>query len=159
MSHERRISATPLPGLSALAVVVLCAASGSAAAQALEYRSAGPALIARDAPSPQGRALFRLRAGTPVEIIVSQDGWARVREPGGSLNWVEQNALSPRRTVIITAERATIRREPQTSASPAFEAVRNVVLELVGPPVLGWARVRHREGLEGFVHASEVWGL
>ena len=159
MNHERRTTAIPSPGRLALAVVVLCAASGSVAAQGIEYRSAGPSLIARDAPSPQGRQLFRLRPGTPVEIIVTQDGWARVREPGGALNWVEQSALSNRRTVMVTAERATIRREPQATASPAFEATRNVVLEVVGPPALGWARVRHGQGLEGYIHASEVWGL
>ena len=159
MNHERRITAIPLPGRSALAVVVLCAASGSVAAQGIDYRSAGPSLITRDAPSPQGRQLFRLRPGTPVEIIVTQDGWARVREPSGALNWVEQSALSNRRTVIVTAERATIRREPQSTAAPAFEATRNVVLEVVGPPALGWARVRHGQGLEGYIHASEVWGL
>ena len=159
MNHERRITAKPLPGRSALAVVVLCAASGSLAAQGIDYRSAGPSLITRDAPSPQGRQLFRLRPGTPVEIIVTQDGWARVREPGGALNWVEQSALSNRRTVMVTAERATIRREPQSTAAPAFEATRNVVLEVVGPPALGWARVRHGQGLEGYIHASEVWGL
>ena len=159
MNHERRITAKPLPGRSALAVVVLCAASGSLAAQGIDYRSAGPSLITRDAPSPQGRQLFRLRPGTPVEIIVTQDGWARVREPSGALNWVEQSALSNRRTVIVTAERASIRREPQSTAAPAFEATRNVVLEVVGPPALGWARVRHGQGLEGYIHASEVWGL
>ena len=159
MNHERRITAKPLPGRSALAVVVLCAASGSLAAQGIDYRSAGPSLITRDAPSPQGRQLFRLRPGTPVEIIVTQDGWARVREPGGALNWVDQSARTNRRTVIVTAERATIRHEPQSTAAPAFEATRNVVLEVVGPPALGWARVRHGQGLEGYIHASEVWGL
>lgn len=159
MNRERRTTAIPMPGRKTLAAIVLCAASGSLAAQAIEFRSAGAALIVRDAPSPQGRALFRLRPGTPVEVIVTQDGWARVRDPGGSLSWVEQSALAKRRTVIVTAERATIRREPQSSATPAFEAVRNVVLEVVAAPTLGWARVRHGQGLEGYIHASEVWGL
>lgn len=159
MNRARRITAMPLSGLCALAFVMLYAAPGPLAAQGIEYRSAGAALVARDAPSLQARALFRLRPGTPVEVVVTQDGWVRVRESGGSLNWVEQGALSARRTVIVTAERATVRREPQAAAAPAFEAVRDVVLELVAPPALGWARVRHGEGLEGYVHASEVWGL
>ncbi len=77
------------------------------------------------------------------------------------LDWAAARAVmfSTRRTVIVTAERATIRREPQPGASPAFEATRNVVLEVVGTPALGWARVRHGQGLEGYIHASEVWGL
>ena len=164
MNRECRITALPSPGRAALAIVVLCAASGSVAAQGvakqgIEYRSAGLALIAHDAPSPQGRQLFRLHPGTPLEIVVTQDGWVRVREPGGALTWVEKGALSSRRTLIVTVERATIRREPQASAAPAFEAVRSVVLEVIAPPALGWVRVRHAEGLEGYVNASEVWGL
>lgn len=159
MNRERRVTATPSPGPLALAVVMLCAVSGPVAAQAIEYRSAGNVLIVRDAPSSEGRQLFRLLPGTPVEIVVSQDGWVRVRDPEGALNWVERQALSTRRTVLVTAERAVIRREPRETAAPAFEATRRVVLELAEPPTLGWARVRHAQGLEGYVRASEVWGL
>lgn len=159
MDRERRLNAAPSSGRRALAVAVLCAACGPVSAQAIDYRSAGSGLIARDAPSSEGRQLFRLLAGTPVEVVISQNGWVRIRDPEGSLTWVEQQALSTRRTVIVTAERAIIRREPRESAPPAFEATRQVVLELVEPPTLGWARVRHAQGLEGHVRASEVWGL
>ena len=34
-----------------------------------------------------------------------------------------------------------------------------LVLELLEPASEGWARVRYVEGFEGYVHASEVWGL
>ena len=151
--RTRRVAAARLAAL-----VVVSAAAGAASAQTgaygIDYRSAGASLIVRDAPSVQGRTLFRLLPGTPVEVVVSQNGWVRIRDPQGSMNWVESHALSDQRTVIVTAERATIRRQPQ-----AFEAVRNVVLQLIEPAALGWARVRHAEGLEGYVRASEVWGL
>lgn len=152
-----------LPGTRLAVAAAFFAAPGLVAAQVggfgIEYRSAGASLIVRDAPSPQGRQLFRLLPGTPVEVVVSQSGWVRIREPGGSMNWVEAHALSDQRTVIVTAERATIRRQPRADAPPAFEATRNVVLQLVEPATLGWARVRHVEGLEGYVRAGEVWGL
>lgn len=159
MNSAHRSPITKLAALPALALVLLGALAGPLFAQGIEYRSAGTATVLRDAPSPQGRALFMLRPGTPVEIVVAQDGWLRVRESGGTLSWVERSALSTRRTVMITAERATIRRTPREDAPPSFEAVRNVVLELLGPPALGWAQVRHADGLEGFVRAAEVWGL
>ena len=107
----------------------------------------------------ESEALYRLRPGTPVEIVVREDGWLRVRDPEGGLAWVEGSALSARRMVIVTAERALVRRAPAESAAPAFEATRHVVLELLEPASQGWARVRHVEGFEGFVRASEVWGL
>lgn len=156
--RTRRVAAARLAAL-----VVVSAAAGAASAQTgaygIDYRSAGASLIVRDAPSVQGRTLFRLLPGTPVEVVVSQNGWVRIRDPQGSMNWVESHALGDQRTVIVTAERATIRRQPQADAPPAFEAVRNVVLQLIEPAALGWARVRHAEGLEGYVRASEVWGL
>ena len=35
----------------------------------------------------------------------------------------------------------------------------DVVLELVEPGPAGWARVRHRDGQQGFVKATQVWGF
>ncbi len=159
MNSAHHSFTTKLASAPALALVLLGAPVGPALAQGIEFRSAGAATVVRDAPSPQGRALFMLRPGTPVEVVIAQDGWLRVRESGGTLSWVERSALGTRRTVMITVERATIRRAPREDAPPSFEAVRNVVLELLEPPALGWARVRHTDGLEGFVRAAEVWGL
>lgn len=159
MMRTRRTTPQALPTLAALALAALGAAAAPAAAQAIEYRSAGGSTLAREQPAPAGRALFRLRPGTPVEVVVRHDGWVRVRDPEGGLAWVETSALNNRRTVIVTAERAIVRRQPKAGAAPAFEATRRVILELIEPAELGWARVRHAEGFEGYVHASEVWGL
>lgn len=159
MSRERRTTTGWPAGLQGLAFLFLSAASGLVTAQGIQFRSAGEGVVVRDAPSPQGRQLFALRAGTPLEVIVVQDGWVRVREPGGTLNWVEERTLVPRRTVMVSVDRATIRREAREQAAPSFEAVRNVVLDLIEPAALGWARVRHRDGLEGYVRVNEVWGL
>jgi SH3-like domain-containing protein len=138
-------------------LVALAAAAGPA--QAIEFRSLSEPAILYDAPSEQGRRLFILRAGTPVEIVVTLDKWIKVREPGGSLNWVERRVLAKLRTVLVTAERAAIRREARDDAPLSFEATRNVVLNLIEAPALGWARVRHADGLEGYVRVSEIWGL
>ena len=40
----------------------------------------------------------------PVEIVVSIEGWVKVRDQAGDLAWVEKNALSELRTVVVTAE-------------------------------------------------------
>ena len=159
MKRTRRTIPRVQPALAALAFAALGAAAGPVAAQAIEYRSAGGSTLVREQPLPTARALYRLRPGTPVEVVVRQNGWVRVRDPEGGLAWVETSALNNRRTVIVTAERAFVRRQPQASATPAFEATRQVVLELIQPAESGWARVRHAEGFEGYVHASEIWGL
>ena len=146
-----------LPSLA----TTLLAFSGltAGAAQAIEFRSLTEAAIVYDTPSAEGRRLFILRPGTPVEIVVTLDQWIKVREPSGSLSWIERRVLAKRRTLLVTAERAAIRREARDDAPLSFEAARNVVVELIETPTLGWARVRHADGLEGYIRASDVWGL
>jgi hypothetical protein len=38
-------------------------------------------------------------------------------------------------------------------------ADKNVLLELVDPEAGPWVRVRHRDGIAGYVRASDVWGI
>lgn len=165
MKRARRPSPQSLPaplGRALLNLAALAALGGAAqpvAAQAIEYRSAGAAALLRERASANAEPQFRLRPGTPVEVVVREGGWVRVRDPEGGLAWVEGSALSARRMLIVTVERAVVRRAPAESAAPAFEATRHVVLELLEPASEGWARVRHAEGFEGFVRAGEVWGL
>ena len=146
-----------LPSLATTLLAFSAVTAG--AAQAIEFRSLTEAAIVYDTPSTEGRRLFILRAGTPVEIVVTLDQWIKVREPSGSLSWVERRVLAKRRTLLVTAERAAIRREARDDAALSFEAARNVVVELIETPTLGWARVRHADGLEGYIRASDVWGL
>ena len=146
-----------LPSLATTLLAFSAVTAG--AAQAIEFRSLTEAAIVYDTPSTEGRRLFILRPGTPVEIVVTLDQWIKVREPSGSLSWIERRVLAKRRTLLVTAERAAIRREARDDAALSFEAARNVVVELIETPTLGWARVRHADGLEGYIRASDVWGL
>ena len=61
--------------------------------------------------------------------------------------------------VLVTASLAQVRREANDDAPLVFEAQKGVALEFVEPAVAGWARVRHRDGMSGYVRASQVWGL
>ncbi|MDP1634047.1 MAG: SH3 domain-containing protein, partial [Gallionellaceae bacterium] len=44
-------------------------------------------------------------------------------------------------------------------AALAFEAERDVVLELLEAVPGGWVKVKHRDGQSGFLKAPQVWGL
>jgi SH3-like domain-containing protein len=52
-----------------------------------------------------------------------------------------------------------VRSEAGDGARLVFEAEPDVVLELIEAAPAGWARVRHRDGAQGFVKADQVWGL
>jgi hypothetical protein len=38
-------------------------------------------------------------------------------------------------------------------------ADKNVLLELVDPEAGTWVRVRHRDGITGYIKASDIWGI
>lgn len=142
-----------------LALASLATLLMAAPALAIEYRSVSRHAILFDAPSTGARPLFILAPGTPVEVVVESGAWVRVRDASGGMNWLEGVALTPQRTLMVTAERATVRSAPDHGAAITFEARRDVVLDLLAPPQAGWAHVRHRDGQTGYVRITEVWGL
>ena len=139
---------------------MFCAALLAARASwALDYRSVAEAAPAYDAPSAKAKPLFVMLAGTPVELVVSLEGWSKVRDNKGDLTWIEKKYLGDKRNVIVRTDRAQVRVAAEDKAALVFEAERDVVLELLEAQPAGWARVRHRDGQDGFLKATQVWGL
>ncbi|MDD5177402.1 MAG: SH3 domain-containing protein [Sterolibacterium sp.] len=129
-------------------------------ASAIDYFSLADAAVMYDAPSLKATPLFAIARHTPVEVVVTLEGWCKVRDAAGSMAWVEKRQVSEKRTVLVTAHRAQVRSQPEPNAAIVFEAEKDVVLELVEPlPVAGWAKIRHRSGQGGFIRVNQVWGV
>jgi len=60
---------------------------------------------------------------------------------------------------VVSAPVAQLRDKPAEEGKVLLEASTDVLLELVEPPVNGWAKVRHRDGVQGYVRVGQVWGL
>jgi SH3-like domain-containing protein len=128
-------------------------------ANALDFRSvAEPAAILYDAPSLKAQKLYILSQGYPVEIVVKLEGWSKVRDDTGEFAWVENAHLSDRRTVMVKVAGAEIRQAANENAAVVFTADKSVFLELL-ELTAGWAKVRHNDGVTGFVKISQIWGL
>jgi SH3-like domain-containing protein len=129
-------------------------------ARALEFKSVGAApAILYDAPSVRGRKVFVAPRGMPVEVVLTYGDWAKVRDAGGDLSWVESNLLVPKHMLVAKTANVKVRSAPDDNAAPAFTCDKGVLLELAEPPTGGWLKVRHRDGLTGFVKVTEVWGV
>jgi SH3-like domain-containing protein len=139
---------------------ILAATSvASGPAWAIEYRSVGvDAGILYDAPSTRATKLLILGRGYPVEVLVTLEGWAKVRDAAGELAWIESAQLSAKRTLMIRVQRAQVRSAPDESAQVVFEAEQDVVLDFLDM-VGNFAHVRHADGSAGFVRVTQVWGL
>ena len=128
-------------------------------ADALEFRSIAPAkAILYDAPSLEASKLYILSQSYPVELIVNLNNWLKVRDAAGSLSWIESKSLSSKRTVLVTTKADIKIAEDPTSALVAT-VDKDVVLELLVDRQNGWVKVRHRDGITGFMQVTNLWGL
>ena len=116
---------------------LLIVACVSLPASAIEYRSVNAATVLYDAPSARGGKLFVIKRDTPVEVVVSLEGWSKVRDAQGGLAWIDKKFLAEKRTLIVIADRAVVRQKAEDEAPMVFEAEKNVALEYVESAVGG----------------------
>ena len=142
------------------AAVLAALALAAAPAGAAEFRALGdkPAIL-YDAPSTRADRLFVASRGYPFEVLVKLDQWTKVRDSNGEVAWVENGALGAKPTVLVTVPLADVRQAPNAGSPLAFEAYKQVILELVEAPAEGWVKVRHRDGQQGFIRVAHVWGV
>ena len=140
-------------------IVAACLALCAGVACAAEYRSIGdkPAVL-YDAPSAKADRLFAVTRHYPFEILVKLDQWTKVRDANGEVGWIENTALGDRSMVVVTVPLADVRAAPDAQSPLVFEAYKQVLLEVVEPAANGWVKVRHRDGQEGYIRTSHVWG-
>lgn len=143
---------------------VLCALGAGfslplSAQSALDYRSiATPSTIFYSGPSAAARKLAVASRYYPVEVVLSSAGWSKVRDSSGELAWVENKSLSAQRMVLVTANNATLRQKPEAGSPALAQLERNVVCEFL-EHTPGWIKVRHRDGIVGYLPITDIWGV
>ena len=126
---------------------------------AAEFRSViVPKAVVYDTPSAQGKKVYLLGQGYPVEVIVNLAEWVKVRDQKGGLSWIDAKQLSPNRTLLVVVL-ADIKPSPDMSVASIGRLEKDVVIDLLEPAKNGWVKVKHRDGLTGFIQTSAVWGL
>lgn len=131
----------------------------TAPAWALDFASTLRPAILYDAPSSAADKIAVISAGYPLEKLVAVAGWVKVRDDTGKLAWLEESALTEKRTLLISASIAQVLEKPMENAPLRFRVARGVVLDMLPPEEGGWVKVRHASGQEGYVHVRDVWGL
>jgi SH3-like domain-containing protein len=142
-------------------LVVLFALGGSA--WAAEFHATTDVTVMYDAPSAKARPLFVLGRDIPLELIVSVEGWMKVRDAGGTVAWVDKKSVGDKRMIVVRSAVADILANPVDTAPLVFKAEQNVLLEVADTTYVtttpGWVKVRHRDGQVGYVRIAQVWGL
>jgi SH3-like domain-containing protein len=147
--------------------LALAALAGASVTNAADYRATteAPTLL-YDAPSAKSKALFVYGRDVPMEVLVSVEGWTKVRDIGGTIGWIASKGLGDKRMLQIRVPVAEVRANPDDAAAIVFRAEQNVLVELAESAsspantfAPGWVRVRHRDGQVGFVRVPQVFGL
>jgi SH3-like domain-containing protein len=142
--------------IPAMLVLASCSAS---LAHAVEFKSIGAApAVLYDAPTERGRKVFVAPRGMPLEVVLTNGEWTKVRDAGGDLTWVESKSLVSQRTVVGNTPNAKIRSAPNDASPVVFSMDKGVLLEVVDPITSGWIKVKHKDGQVGYVKAADVWG-
>lgn len=131
-----------------------------AGAQAADYRTVGanPAVL-YSAPSTRAAKQYIVPSGAPLEVVLTYGEWVKVRDMSGDLAWTEAKGLGGKqRNVMVRGANTKVRGAPDESAPVVFIADKGVLLELAEPAANGWTKVKHRDGLVGFVRSADVWG-
>ncbi|WP_235276220.1 SH3 domain-containing protein [Methylotenera sp. G11] len=130
-------------------------------AEALEFKSvAVPKAVLYDAPSASAKKILLLSQNYPVEVIVNLGEWLKVRDAQGAISWVEAKQLSDRRTVMVITANAEIRSGADVASNLLATVDKDVVLEIADTKLTnGWLKIKHRDGITGFVLISSVWGF
>ena len=147
-----------------VALLLLACSLGAIAGSAhADFRqTADNATIGYEGPSGKATRQVLYSRGTPVEVVVSIEGWVKVRDVTGALIWLERKALAERSNVQVKATVADVQAAPDAASPVVFRAEQGVLLQLVmpQPPNAGaWAQVRHRDGQVGYVRLEAVFGL
>lgn len=145
--------------LPAALTLMIAAAAAAGSAYALDYVSvADSSAILYDAPSLKAKKIFVVNRYLPLEQVVSLDSWVKVRDSSGGLAWIEKHAISNKRFVVVMPPQAEVRQATDADAPIVFSARQQVALEWLESTGNGWVKVRHQDGMTGYVKAAEVWG-
>ncbi len=113
---------------------------------------------ARRGPSLSHRVDWEfLRKGLPVRVTAEYENWRRIEDSEGAGGWVHYTLLSGSRTVLVTADEATLYRDANPTSAKVAVAKAGVIayVDSCGD---GWCEIEI-DSYSGWTEASNLWGV
>ena len=118
---------------------------------------ARPKVNMRSGPGTKYAVLWELGYGYPLMVKGKSGNWLKVMDFEGDTGWVYRNLVSKKAHLIVKRERVNIRSGPGKRYRIIGQANYGVVLRTLKRGK-GWVKVKHENGLSGWVKRSLLWG-
>ncbi|MFO0547838.1 MAG: SH3 domain-containing protein [Polyangiaceae bacterium] len=124
-------------------------------AEVLSVKS--PTANFREKPTEAAKIKFSADRFFPVEVLERKVGWVKVKDFEGDEAWVAERLLSKTSSIVVTAEKANIREEPNTTSDVLFKVERGEVFK-VEEQKGKWLKVVDARGDGGWIRQDMTWG-
>ena len=111
----------------------------------------------RSGPGTKYSVLWELGDGFPLKIVGNKGSWYKVEDFEGDGGWIEKNLVHRDAHMIVKKKRINVRSGPGGSYRVVGKANYGVVFKTVKQKK-GWVKVKHENGLSGWVKRSLLWG-
>lgn len=111
----------------------------------------------RSGPGKKFPVLWHLDEGYPLQVLQRKGAWVKVRDFEGDQGWVSRSLTGNAPHMIVKVRLANIRATPSTGGAIVGMAEYGVVFRTIKRD-RHWVKVRHEDGLTGWVARPLLWG-
>ncbi len=97
------------------------------------------------------------REGLPVEVVREWGIWRQVRDPHGTVGWINKNLLSGDRFAYVTRSVRTLYARSDLASQAVWKAEPGVVAKILLCEQ-SWCRISV-DGKGGYILRSHIWGV
>jgi SH3-like domain-containing protein len=138
-------------------ILVIIILSLPCTAKAKMVAVAGDWINMRSGPGQFYPVLWQLDRGHPLKVLDKQRTWLHVVDFEGDKGWVAARLTSQTPHMIVRPKIVNIRSKPSTSATIIAKAQQGTVFRTLRHQG-GWVKVRHHQGIAGWVAKHLLWG-
>lgn len=111
----------------------------------------------RSGPGKNYSILWELGSGFPLRVRETKGNWIKVSDFEGDAGWVYKKLVSKKPHLIVKKKDVNIRSGPGEKYKIIGKANYGVVLRTLKRGK-GWVKIKHENGLTGWVQRSLLWG-
>ncbi|MFC1524293.1 SH3 domain-containing protein [Thermodesulfobacteriota bacterium] len=111
----------------------------------------------RSGPGTSYAILWELGMGYPLKVVRTQKNWLKVQDFEGDEGWIYKPLISRSAHLIVKKKRINVRSGPGQNYKVIGKANYGVVFKTLKRNK-GWVKIKHENGLTGWVSRSLVWG-